>query len=82
MSLAGLGARTVPAALDMAAERSSAANLDRCHDALLGEVEVADIGRAPRLTMAAKNTASSRFQRTMSGPHQVGETGCPAPLRD
>ena len=55
MSLAGLGARTVPAALDMAAERSSAANLDRCHDALLGEVEVADIGRAPRLTMAAKN---------------------------
>ena len=43
------------AALDVAAERSRAAYLDRRHDAALGEAYVAGIGRAPPLSMAAEN---------------------------
>ena len=46
---------TVLAALDMTAERGGATNLDRRHDAPLGEAHVAGVGRAPRLTMAAED---------------------------
>jgi hypothetical protein len=41
----------VLAALDMTAERSRPANLDRSHDASLGKADVGGIGRAPRLTV-------------------------------
>jgi hypothetical protein len=47
--------RTVLAALHVAAERGSATNLDCRHDASLGEVDVAGVGRAPRLTMAPED---------------------------
>ena len=47
--------RTVLAALYMTAERGSATNLDRPHDASLVEADVAGVGCAPRLTVAAKD---------------------------
>jgi hypothetical protein len=47
--------RAILAALDMTAERSRPANLDRRHDASLGKADVAGIGRAPRLTVAAED---------------------------
>jgi hypothetical protein len=45
----------VLAALDMTAERSRATNLDRRHDAPLGKADVAGVGRAPRITVAAED---------------------------
>ena len=45
----------VLATLDVTAERRRATNLDRRHDAALGEAYVAGIGRAPRLTVAAED---------------------------
>ena len=47
--------RTIRAMLDVAAERGSAANLDRRHDASLGEVDVAFVGCTPRLAMTAED---------------------------
>jgi hypothetical protein len=47
--------RTILTALDMTAERGSATNLDCCHDAALGEIDVAGIGGAPGLTMLAED---------------------------
>jgi len=53
--------RTILAALDMTAKRSRAANLDRRHDATLGEADVAGIGCAPRLTVAAEDVRHLKF---------------------
>jgi hypothetical protein len=47
--------RAILAALDMTAERSRPANLDRRHDAPLGKADVGGIGRAPRLAVAAED---------------------------
>ena len=46
---------TVVAALDVAAKRSCAANLDGRHDPSLGETDVAGVCRAPRLAVAAED---------------------------
>ena len=61
------GVRTVLAALDMTAERGSAANLDRRHDASLGEVHVTGVGCAPSLTMAPED-----FRHLELRPDHVG----------
>ncbi len=45
----------VLATLDVAAERGRATNLDRRHDAALGEAHVAGICHAPCITMAAED---------------------------
>jgi len=47
--------RTVLTALDVAAERGGAADLDGSHHPSLGKVQVARVSRAPRLAMAAED---------------------------
>jgi hypothetical protein len=46
---------TIRTALDVAAEYSSATNLDCGHHPALGDINMVGVGGAPRLTMAAKN---------------------------
>jgi hypothetical protein len=63
--------RAVLAALDMTAERGSATNLDRRHDAPLGKTHVAGVGFTPRRSMAAENIRDlqpwTRHARCASG---------------
>jgi hypothetical protein len=47
--------RTVLAALDVSAERSRAAVLDRRHDFQLAEADMAGVGLAPRRAMGSKD---------------------------
>jgi Tripartite tricarboxylate transporter family receptor len=63
--------RTVLAPVDMTTKRGSAANLDCRHDAPLGEIYVAGIGHAPRLTMATKDIVrapAAAFSTLASSP--------------
>jgi hypothetical protein len=55
--------RTVLAALDMAAERGSATDLDCRHDLQLSEAHVTGIGISPRRPWARKTSATSRGGR-------------------
>jgi hypothetical protein len=52
----------------MTAERGGATNLDRRHDASLGEAHVARVGHAPRLTVAAEDIRDLQlWSRRQSG---------------
>ena len=52
--------RTVFAALDVSAERSRAAVLDRRHDFQLAEADMAGVGLAPRRAMGSKDVGDPR----------------------
>src|ERR1019366_3449200 len=54
--------RTVLALLDVTAERSRATSLDGSHHTPLGQTQVADIGGAPRLTMAAEDVCDLQLR--------------------
>ncbi len=72
---------TVLATLDMTAERGSATDLDCRHDTALGEVDVAGVGRAPRLTMAAENLGHLEFRSNHVG-RRSEDAGSPPSCRD
>src|SRR3984957_5474117 len=53
----------VLASLDMAAERFGATNLDRRHDATLGEIQMPLVGRAPTGSVAAEHIRHLKIRR-------------------
>jgi hypothetical protein len=66
--------RTGLAVLDVTAQGGSAAYLNRHHDASLGEVDVAVVGCAPRLAMAAKDFRYLQLRPKHAWPRVRSET--------